>query len=40
MQNVIDKTCKVVQYADDRYIFVAKKFVKAAEQLHENLLLS
>ena len=32
MQNIIDETCKIVQYADDIFIFVADKFVNTAKQ--------
>ena len=32
MQNRIDETCKIVQYADDIFIFIADKCVNTAEQ--------
>ena len=36
MQNIIDETCKIVQFADDIFIFVADKFAKIAKQRLEN----
>ena len=38
MQNTIDETCKIVQYADDFLIFVADKFVNTAKQRLENII--
>ena len=32
MQNIIDETCKIFQYADDIFIFVADKLVNTAKQ--------
>ena len=32
MQNIISKTCKIVQYANDIFLFVADKFVNTAKQ--------
>ena len=32
MQSIIDETCKIVQYADHIFIFVADKFVNTAKQ--------
>ena len=36
MQNIIDETCEIVQYADDIFIFVEDKFVNTAKQRLEN----
>ena len=36
MLNIIDETYKIVQYADDIFIFVAEKRVNTAEQRLEN----
>ena len=38
MQNTIDKICKIAQYADDLFIFVADKFVNTAKQRLENII--
>ena len=32
MLNIIDETCKIVQYADDIFIFVGDKVVNTAKQ--------
>ena len=36
MQKIIDETCKIVQYADDIFLFVADKCVNTAKQRLEN----
>ena len=36
MQNIIDEKCKIVQYADDIFLFVADIFVNTAKQRLEN----
>ena len=36
MQNIIDEACKIVEYADDVFIFVGDKIVKTAKQGLEN----
>ena len=35
MQNITDETCKIVQYADDFFVFVADKCVKTAKKFLE-----
>ena len=36
MQNIIDETCEIVQYADDIFIYVGEKFVNTAKKRLEN----